>query len=455
MESKTRVAFYIRVSTDSQVKFGDSMREQHETLKEHLDTMKNAKLIGEYVDGGISGQKINRDEFQHLIDDVKQDKIDLILFTKLDRWFRNLKHYLNTQDILNKHNTAWLAVAQPYFDTSTPQGRAFVNQSMSFAELEAQIDSERIRAVMASKVANGEAVTGRVPIGYSIVDKHLKPNDQAEIAVDVFKYYLKSGSMRKTVYYLEDKYGIIRSYQSVRAMLTNRKYIGEHRGNLNYCPPIVDRETFFTAQKRLANNVKNNAKHEYIFKGLFKCGNCGGSSSATFLNSSYVKKDGTIGKYSRKSYRCSRHRNNSRRCSNKKSVYEATFEKYLLDNIQELITDVYVKAKKAEKKTVANPQVEKDKIARKLNRLKQAYMNEVIDLTEYKKDRQALEDRLSILNVKKNDPTVFKSFETIVSDDFNEFYKKATVAEKNQLWRSIIDKIYFYDDGKIEIIFLE
>ena len=38
----------------------------------------------------------------------KENKIDLILFTKLDRWFRNLRHYLNTQEILE--NTMFLGM---------------------------------------------------------------------------------------------------------------------------------------------------------------------------------------------------------------------------------------------------------------------------------------------------------------------------------------------------------
>ena len=33
---------------------------------------------------------------------------------------------------------------------------------MSFAELEAQIDSERIKAVMANKIAQGEVVSGKL-----------------------------------------------------------------------------------------------------------------------------------------------------------------------------------------------------------------------------------------------------------------------------------------------------
>ena len=74
-----RVAIYMRVSTDQQAKHGDSLREQQETLDEYIKRNKNLKVVDKYIDGGISGQKLNRDEFQRLLDDVKNDQIDLIL----------------------------------------------------------------------------------------------------------------------------------------------------------------------------------------------------------------------------------------------------------------------------------------------------------------------------------------------------------------------------------------
>lgn len=127
-----RVAIYIRVSTDKQVKDGDSMRDQLATGQKYIDSHENMILVDTYIDDGISGQKLKRDDFQRLIDDVRAGRIDLIIFTRLDRWFRNLRHYLNTQDILDKHGVSWTAIEQPYFDTSTPHGRAFVNNSMIY-----------------------------------------------------------------------------------------------------------------------------------------------------------------------------------------------------------------------------------------------------------------------------------------------------------------------------------
>ena len=143
-----RVALYLRVSTSQQAREGDSIREQLESLTEYINKQNNMILHDTYIDNGYSGQKLNRDEFTRLINDVKAGLIDHILFTKLDRWFRSLRHYLNTQALLEKYNVTWTAIHQSYYNTSTAHGRAFVAQSMTWAELEAQNDSERILPTM-------------------------------------------------------------------------------------------------------------------------------------------------------------------------------------------------------------------------------------------------------------------------------------------------------------------
>lgn len=173
-------AIYIRVSTDQQAKKGDSVDEQLDTCREYVEKHDNLVLYDTYVDDGVSGQKIKRGDFSRLMNDVRSGQIDLIIFTKLDRWFRSLRHYLNTQATLEANHCAWLAVDQPYFDTSTPHGRAFVAQSMTFAELEAANDSTRIRDVFDYKYKRGEVLSGKAPLGYSIVDKHLVPNKDAK-----------------------------------------------------------------------------------------------------------------------------------------------------------------------------------------------------------------------------------------------------------------------------------
>ena len=106
-----------------------------------------------------------------------QVELTSLFSTCLDRCSETSVIIWNTQDILDKHGVSWTAIEQPYFDTPTPHGRAFVNNSMIWAELEAQNDSDRILGVFDDKVDNGEALSGPTPPGYTIVNKHLVPDD--------------------------------------------------------------------------------------------------------------------------------------------------------------------------------------------------------------------------------------------------------------------------------------
>ena len=55
-----RVANYARVSTGTQVKEGDSIREQLDTNNNFIDAHEKYVLYDTYIDGGTSGAKIER-----------------------------------------------------------------------------------------------------------------------------------------------------------------------------------------------------------------------------------------------------------------------------------------------------------------------------------------------------------------------------------------------------------
>lgn len=85
-EKIIRCAIYDRVSTDGQVKEGLSLDAQQEALTEYA-LSHHYKIVDYYADEGITARKKmqNRKDLIRLLNDVKADKIDLILVTKLDR----------------------------------------------------------------------------------------------------------------------------------------------------------------------------------------------------------------------------------------------------------------------------------------------------------------------------------------------------------------------------------
>ena len=102
MKQKT-AALYMRVSTEEQARHGDSIEAQRQALREYA-VAHDLAIVGEYADEGISGQKPvrKRPALSEMLAEVEAGKIDLILFTKLDRWFRSVKLYYQAQEVLDR-----------------------------------------------------------------------------------------------------------------------------------------------------------------------------------------------------------------------------------------------------------------------------------------------------------------------------------------------------------------
>lgn len=449
-----RVAIYIRVSTDRQVKEGDSMRDQLATGQRYIDSHENMILVDTYIDDGISGQKLKRDDFQRLLDDVRDGRIDLIIFTRLDRWFRNLRHYLNTQDILDRNNVSWTAIEQPYFDTSTPHGRAFVNNSMIWAELEAQNDSDRILGVFDDKVDNGEVLSGSTPLGYSIVDKHLHPDDDAPTAVSVFQFYRRTGNLSETLRYMEREFGLVRSAASLKNMLTNTKYVGVFRDNESYCPAIIDRDLFDDVQRLLSINIKDGKKHDYIFCGLVVCSDCDHVMSGCQQRcGGRPRADGTRTIYKYSCYRC-RQGVNLHRCPNRKIVMESTLEAMLLDRIRPEL-EKYIADYEVANLPALRTDAKRRSVEGKLQKLKDLYLNDLITMDEFKVDREKLLIQLEKIKAEETRPVKDLSYlREFLKMDFESVYDTFSIPEKRELWRSIIREIRVDHEKNIQIIFL-
>lgn len=448
------VALYLRVSSDRQAKTGDSLREQIETLQDYADKHDDMVVFDTYIDDGISGQKLARDEFARLMEDVKSGSIDIILFTKLDRWFRSLRHYLNTQAILDEYNVSWTAVSQPFFDTTTAHGRAFVAQSMTWAELEAQNDSERILDVFESKVKFGEVISGNTPLGYRIENKKLVPDENAKYVVEIFERYKKTSSLTDVMLYMRENYGLDRTTSTYRrSILKNKKYIGEFRGNTNYCEPIIDKETFDLVQHLLSKNIRANKAHNYMFAGLVRCGDCGSAMAAHQVHGvGHPRLDGTRKKYKRSGYRCKKHFD-QKLCDNKKILFETTLEKYLISHLRDDLEE-YIAEYELAVSPVINTNAKRKKIEDKIERLKDLYLNDLISMDEFKLDRAKFIDQLNAIpeqDAPKKDLTKVKE---LLNSSFEDIYDTFDFNEKIRFWRLILKEIRFSSERSINPIFL-
>lgn len=458
-EKKIRVALYIRVSSDEQAERGDSIRDQKERGLRYIKEHKNMELQDIYLDDGVSGQKIDRDDFTRLMTNVKESLIDLIIFTKLDRWFRSLRHYLNTQAVLEKYNAAWTAIDQPYFDTSTPYGRAFVAQSMTWAELEAQNDGIRVSDVFRSKVEHGEVITGKVPRGYKIEHKCMVFSEEAPAIKDGILYFLKHQSLNGTILYLKEKYGIVMTVQNFRqSLLRNEKITGRYRGNNDYCPRLISDDSFQEIQHILNQNgsIKSGQKYPYIFSGLIVCGECGCKMSGGQINVLSKRKNKEPLRYKYPAYECTQYRT-QKLCSNRGEIREVKIEEYLLQNIQNQLNSYTADFNTSSRQAIDN-RAEKYQIRKRIERLKDLYLNEAISLEEFKEDRKRLETRFLTLPDITEPAQEPEALKKLLNADFKCIYMHLDNQQKRLFWRSVIKEIRVSkstnQDREFTVIFL-
>ena len=447
-----RIALYMRVSSDQQSKEGDSIPAQRDALTKYAKE-KGYVIAGEYLDDGVSGTKYSqRDELQRMLSDVEAGKIDLIIFTKLDRFFRPVRHYTATQAILDKHGVGWIAIWEPIYDTTTPQGRLIVNQMMSIAQFEAENTSQRIKQVQAYKLSQKEVISGTTTAGYRIENKHLVPDDNAPYVRAAFEMYSACGNLNAVMREYGLKHGMPGTKPAFRRMLQSPLYKGEHyTGVKDFCPAIVPPDLWNDVQRKLEINIKVSQKETYIFSGLLRCAECGRKMGGN-----------TRRRYNRKSishdYRCTGYyARMPRQCTNRKIATERVIERYLIEHIKPMIKDRLLQYEIAEKENNPERIAEKIKaVEGKLDRLKNLYVDGLIDMTVYKADRTALLAQMENLQGKAVGirTEAVSGLKSLLSDDVWTLYAGFSPEEKRRFWRGIIERIEFSKEREYTIIFL-
>ena len=439
------VDLYIRVSGQEQAIKGLSLEAQQENLEEYARE-RGWVIVGTYIDAAKTARKrmYKRTNFLRMLEDVKQDKVDLILFTRLDRWFRSVADYYKVMEILDAHNCGWLTTQEQY-DTTTAGGRLYINLRLSIAQNEADLCGERIGVVLDSKVKHGTVVSGKIPFGYRInKEKRLEivPQDAA-IILDAFEHYRSSVSVRATAAYIQLTYGLNWDNIRCRRNLCQTLYIGHYesngRVNPNFCPPIVPRDLYDDVQKLLSNNTKANPTGRvFLFTSLLICAECGHRLAG--LQTGY-------GPY----YRCPQHYSR-RTCGHKKQIRETAVEEWLFTFLGDELEKQRLEweVKEARRKQAA-ASVDRAAIRRKLSRLKELYVNEMIDLEEYRRDYELYTTQLAertAPSAEEERPN-FEAIEAILETGFRKIYDGLEREEKRTLWRSVIKEIHVDKERQI------
>ena len=440
MTGKIRCAIYDRVSTELQVENGLSLDTQRELLTDYA-LSHGYEIVDYYADEGITARKKlqNRRDFQRLLNDVQHDKIDLVLVTKLDRWFRNVRDYHNTQAILEEHHCNWKTILEDY-DTSTADGQLKINIMLAVAQNESDRTSERIKVVFEHKRRNGEHITGKPPFGYMAVNKKLQKNpDERKIVEDFFEQYFGSMSKRKAIEYVQYVYGDrAPSPQAMDKFTKKEVYCGWRGADHNYCEPYISPEQFRFIQETCSSRTFHSSNERYIFSQLMKCPYCG--ATMTGFAKKHKCSDGSVSHYKR--YRCSRKFN---RHDNGICITESVVEDYLIRNISgELDRKIYEIKSGSRARNVIDltPRIQAE-----MSRLNNIYMKGRISESEYDRQYESLEKELKSEQQKHAETVedyghIIKTF----SGNWLDIYKALDPEHKNAFWKKVIKEIVLNKD---------
>ena len=450
------------------MKDGESLEAQQAELKKHVAKHPEYQVVGTYIEEGKSGQKFKeRVALQRLLEDVRQDKIDLILFTKLDRWSRSSRFYYKVHDILEDHNVITLPIEQPQYRSDTDEGRMFTGIALSFAQHEAEVTGKRVKAVNAYKREKGLALCWHEAYGYTVVDgRPVIVPEQAEQVKKVFEFIAQGGSVTKARDLMEDL-GHNMTYHGVRALLSNTKYIGQRawldeennvQVEYNYCTPIIEPTMYFKVQDRLAKVQPKTQKHEYLFNGLIRCACCQKPLLPKHVLSRYTTKGGESRTYEKNYYGCST-RTRGRLltvCENKAVLKEKQLEDYLLDNVQTLFNEFSIQAK--EEKPVKPLMERADAIRSELQRIAKIFQRGLMQEEKFDAECDRLQSELHKIETElKNPDSYHKKSEHALAvfskGDWKSNYRLLSIEDKRAFWFGLMDRMILNVDGSVDVFF--
>ena len=149
MTKPLRAALYARVSTNDQ-KADLQLRELRTAAEQ-----RSWRVIGEFVDEGISGAKASRPRLNALKSTIARGRVDLVAVWRLDRLGRSVVHLLRTLDEWTQQGVEFVSLRDSGVDTTTPTGRLLLTMLAAVAEFERRIIQERSKAGMEAARARG------------------------------------------------------------------------------------------------------------------------------------------------------------------------------------------------------------------------------------------------------------------------------------------------------------
>ena len=168
-EEKKIAGLYIRVSTEDQAREGFSLPEQEKRLRAMCE-YKGYEIYDVYKDAGISAKTGNlRPEFERLLQDIGDKKVNTIVVLKLDRLTRSVYDMEGIMNFLEE-NDAYLDCANDDINTTNANGKMVARLLTTVSQNEIERTSERTKIGLTGAIKVGH-IPHHTPLGYKHEDK--------------------------------------------------------------------------------------------------------------------------------------------------------------------------------------------------------------------------------------------------------------------------------------------
>ena len=433
----------------------DSMDVQIDMCRRYLDDKYGS---GNYTatvydgDYGITGHSTkNRKDFQRMMRDVSDRKIQLVVIQRYDRIARNTRDFCNLYHDMEINGCNLVSVSQQ-IDTTTPYGKNFMYMQASMAELEWALNSERRKDTIRYAASIGKSILPdhSTPFGYhnAIVDgvRRLVKEEQWEDAVaDLFEYYRKYRNYSATARHINQQYGTRFEIQAIKRIIRSPFYYGCYKDNDNFCEPYISKEDWQDLQqKRPVIRTAGNKRTEVLFSGMIRCPEC----NRLMRSCQKSHRSGNVYRY----YHCEYH--STKMCGFARVKSENLIEEMLLNRIDTFLAEreAAMSDQKSEKKHSTN---NASKYRAELDRLNTMFLKGRISEEYYDTEYLRLNDLIAQYEASSQSHDSVKHLQEVFVSDWKEMYKDLDKLHRKFFWRDVIRQIIVDDNmNVIDVIFL-
>lgn len=167
-----KVAIYIRLSKEDVDKGFDeseSITNQKSLLTEYVKNLGwEYELIDTYIDPGYTGTNFNRPDFQRMIRDIENGKVNMVITKDLSRLGRD---YIETGEYIEKwfpeHEVRYVSVTDGIDTFATNNGNNDIAPFKSILnDMYSKDLSKKIRTALHTMQKQGKWVGGKTALGY-------------------------------------------------------------------------------------------------------------------------------------------------------------------------------------------------------------------------------------------------------------------------------------------------